>query len=159
MNMGHANPAGPLLLIDWSVVMYQNWFTMKSPNYQAKSDLELKEFARNCAQSMVELLARFQPSETVFCLDHPKNWRIPVFDSYYAAHVNYWKEKARPHSWVVDFDAKKYAATWNDRTENWFFDKLGTDAVILAVGEGSPVPNEVWDALEGLGDDDPEVNR
>ncbi len=119
----------PVLLIDWSVQCYQNWFGMKSPNYTARSDQELVEFARNLASDVFELQRRFDPVETIFALDHKLNWRVPYFRSYYRKHVEYWKDCTRAHSWVVAFDKKVYHCTLDAATEKWFFDKMNKEGL------------------------------
>jgi len=81
------------LLIDWSVLCHVMWHKMASPDYEARTDIEQAEFARNIAGAMLYYQERFEPDETILALDGSKYWRYEVFNQFYAKHTQVFIEK------------------------------------------------------------------
>jgi len=83
------------LLIDWSVLCHIAWHKMSSPNYEARTNIEQAEFARNLAGSLVYFFDRFKPSEIIFALDGKSYWRKEVYGKHYAQHARVYRVMAQ----------------------------------------------------------------
>lgn len=123
------------MVVDWSVLMHLNWHKMRSPNFEARTGLEVAEFARNIAGHALYLVERMQPDELVLALDAPTNWRSGVYARYYEHHVGYFQFREKPGLWVVQFDRKTYLVKYRSDMDKWEFQKLNkadTEACDLA---------------------------
>ena len=115
---------GPKTVIDWSVLMYINWFKMRSPNFEARTNLELAEFSRNITDHLLSLVMRIQPSSLVLALDSSPNWRVGVYNRHYDQETVFWKHKEHQKTWLVQFDKRTYLVKWWANTDSWSTKKL-----------------------------------
>jgi len=116
----------PLMVVDWSVLGYINWFKMKARDYIPESNLELVEFTRNIAGHILYLVERFQPAEIIIAMDtlgDASTWRKPYYAGYYKTAVDFFKEYARPHSWFVVVDKTTLHVHQDEMSGKWFVDK------------------------------------
>lgn len=128
------------LLIDYSVLAHICWHKMASPDYEARTDIEQAEFARNLAATIMYYIERFKPEETLFALDGAKYWRYETFDKYYAKHTRVFLEKRvvplkedsskdsiDPITQLVyylQYDKKTYQLVWHDGAEKYIRTKM-----------------------------------
>lgn len=112
------------MVIDWSVLMYLNWHKMRSPNFEARTGLELAEFARNITGHALYLVERVRPDVLVLAVDSPKNWRSDVYARYYLDNVEFKEFRAAGGIWVVAFDRKTYLVKYRQDMGKWESKKL-----------------------------------
>jgi 5'-3' exonuclease len=146
---------------------------MNADGYEAKSDIEIKEFSRNLTSLVLSLVSRFKPEELIFAMDGPKYWRYRAYDSYYDKHCKMWKEKIDlPPDFKIEnnqkvrkeyfetiyylqYDKKVYSAKWYPELEKFQTTKL-KKAERLELNQkiqgGSVGPLGEDDMTEGLRD-------
>ncbi|MFO7890677.1 MAG: hypothetical protein R6V04_10100 [bacterium] len=127
------------LLIDYSVLCHTCWHMMKSPNYEAKTDIEAEEFARNLAGTLLYYKTRFQPEEITLAMDARGDyWRHAVMEKYYREHClvsKYIKpfeetnqdinmDSVLEYSYVLSYDLKQYRIDYIDGPDKWVSKKL-----------------------------------
>lgn len=120
----NATRSHPLLVVDWSVICYLNWFKMRTKDYIARSPLELEEYARNLCSYLLYLVERFEPEDLVLAVDAPENWRQGFYDDHYRQFSDFWKNLDDDSTWVVSFDKLFYRVHRDEPTQKWFIDKL-----------------------------------
>lgn len=121
------NQINKIVVVDWSIICYNNWHRMKSPNYKAQSRLELEEFALAMARSMWEIKNRFEADDLILAIDTKIPWRTGYYQKYYDTHTHYWKNLTKARDWVVSFDNKYWAVTWSETTQLWKYKQLKKD--------------------------------
>jgi len=146
------------LLIDWSVLCHTCWHIMRSPNYEARTDVEASEFARNLAGSMLYYKERFQPDEIIFALDSRKGyWRHDVMDEYYKKWGRAFKYKDTDTDkilYILKFDLKTYRIEWFEGSNKWISKKLTVDEKEKLIeeygGENSALVQVPYHKIPGL---------
>lgn len=147
------------MVVDWSVLMHLNWHKMRSPNFEARTGLEVAEFARNIVSHVLYLVERVGPDELVLAMDAPTNWRSGVYSRYYDRHVEYHQFRARSGLWVLQFDRKTYLVKYRDDMGKWETTKLNkADTAACALGD--PLQWRRWspcpvDPVEDSTDEEP----
>lgn len=106
------------LVIDWSVICHQNWHTMFSANYVATED-EVTEWTKNLADSVVYLTTRFDPSEVIFAMDAPGNWRADYTKNWYHESLDWYMDNADARHWYVWVDKTLYEISFEDISKKW----------------------------------------
>jgi hypothetical protein len=108
---------------------------MKSPNYEARTGIEIEEFARNMAGNLLALTKRFNPDELVFALDGASYWRYAAYDKHYDTHCEFYKERVAlkpltdgtvPYEDVfyMVHDTRHYRITYNNDLDKYLVKKL-----------------------------------
>lgn len=118
------NNLNPVLVIDFNVLAYQNWHKMRSPNYEAKTGIEIQEYSRNLALNLYYLHKRYSPTKSVFCLDAHPNWRNEIYNEFYRYNVDFYKSLEETDTWVINFDHKYYTVHLDPYTEKWNYKKM-----------------------------------
>ena len=108
VNMGRCNMN---LLLDWSVLCYNAWHRMASPNYEARTDIEIDEFSRNLSGMVLGYVERFKPDELIFALDGANYWRYRAYDNYYAENCEVYMEKVNLEPKVTIVEGRKQKVT------------------------------------------------
>lgn len=160
------------MVVDWSVLMHMNWHKMRSPNFQARTGLEVAEFARNIVGHALYLVERVKPDVLILATDPAKNWRSDVYARYYRDNVEFFQYLLGAKTWVVQFDRKTFLVKYRADMGKWEYKKLAkadTAALLLddplqwkpwrsskveSVPDVEPVPyvqdSEDWEALEHI---------
>lgn len=126
------------LLIDWSVLSYQAWFGMKSPKWEARTNIEVAEFARNLAMRAYYLKELIKPTKVIFAMDSYPIWRNRVYDDYYKKHTRYYHYNYRTvidtaggnvdavdrEIYLMEYDKKVYGCYFSEVKDSWVCDKL-----------------------------------
>lgn len=118
------------LIIDCSVLWYSNWHRMKSADYQATSNIELVEFAKNLTSNLHEYITRFKPDEIIFGIDS-KEWRTPYFSQYFKDRTHYWKSKTEKNSWVMKVGQVIHIIKMGETTGTWTYKKASKAEELL----------------------------
>lgn len=122
-----------LLLFDWSVLCHTCWHVMRSQNYEARTDVEASEFARNLAGAVLYYKERFKPDEIVFALDSRDGyWRHRVMEDYYKTKCIVFKYSEPEAEEIVEkyllkYDLKQYRMDWINGPNKWVSKKLTKD--------------------------------
>lgn len=122
------------VLVDWSTICYQNWHKIKSPNYEAKTDIEQEEFSRNMAKTIVYYIARFKPTEMVFARDGlGYYWRHKKYTEYYRKHTEWYEEWEEPEhlnpvAYYMEYDYKIYKLEYHEAAKKWIKSRFLTIA-------------------------------
>ena len=111
-----------VICVDFSVIMYEAWFSMSKKDYVSDSASEILEFTRQMADRIHHLKERLvredAGDEMIFLMDS-KNWRVKFYEGYYKRFFKAWKIKHRKtgklgHMWT--FDTYLYVL-WNGETK------------------------------------------
>lgn len=107
---------GLRVLLDWSTICYQQWFRMKSPDYQAVTGIELAEFSRNMALTMATYEELFKGAEFFFALDS-NSWRYSFYENYYKKHTKILESESEADVYVIIHDSLHYLISKNESGE------------------------------------------
>jgi 5'-3' exonuclease len=104
---------------------------MRSQNYEARTDVEASEFARNLAGTVLYYISRFQPDEVVFALDSRKGyWRHEVMKDYYKKKCEaftYIDPETEAEKIILKYDLKVYRIDWIEGPDKYVSKKLTKD--------------------------------
>jgi len=132
------------LVVDWSVLMHMNWHKMRSPNFQARTGLEVAEFARLIVGHALYLVERIQPDELILAVDASPNWRSAVYSRFYDHAVEFYHyTKEGERIWVVQFDRKTFLVRYRADMDRWVYEKQ-TKAGVKDLGLDNAEDWDVW---------------
>lgn len=125
-----------VLLIDWSVLSYQNMYRMNSPGFDAKTESEKLEFTRLMAEEIYYYQHRFPHDKLIIALDHSVPWRVQYQSEYYMDNHWKWKHNDHDRTYLVNYDSLFMKLYWWE--EEWHIKKL----------KFKEIDWEEWDTLE-----------
>lgn len=133
------------LVVDWSVLMHMNWHKMRSPNFQARTGLEVAEFARLIVGHALYLVERIQPDELILAVDASPNWRSAVYSRFYDHRTEFFRYIAKEGEriWVVQFDRKTFLVKYRPDMDRWTYEKQ-TKAGVKDLDLGNLEAWEPW---------------
>ena len=119
------------ILIDYSVMCHLSWHCMRSPNYEARTDIEISEFSRTLAGNLLYYKERFKPEEIILALDSREGyWRHDIVKKYYEGHTKIYKyfntleDKTKVVAYGLQFDGKSYVIDFFSAPKKWIIKKL-----------------------------------